>query len=376
MTRSGPTTLFVSALLTAGLVVACQPSPEPTLDELPSELDTIEARKIAEFGCPDCAGPELLDRVRHISVSDDGTAFAVCATAPYLRRFDFARAGGNRPPAQFGAHGEGPGELSVPAYVFSRNDGTILVYNALPGRATIYDADTLETLDTHILPSAVPTNAAYDARGDVVAIASMSPIDGAGTAVRLWRVGELEPQIVLRPGVLPGERSDRSKHRFPLAIGPGGPLAVGFSWDYLIRFFDAEGVQLAEMGRDIPRSTKTERELLAEQDAAKQFRDMVGGGARVASVVEEKHHFSRFSFDFDSGGRLWVLTYRGDDQSSVFDVFDPSEGYLGAVTVPANLRERNWQAGNVFDIQGRYLAGVVVDESHNESLIVFELGAH
>jgi len=50
-----------------------------------------------------------------------------------------------------------------------------------------------------------------------------------------------------------------------------------------------------------------------------------------------KRHFYNYALQFDSSERLWVLTGRGDSDTSVFDVFDADRQYLGELTVEAHI---------------------------------------
>lgn len=50
-----------------------------------------------------------------------------------------------------------------------------------------------------------------------------------------------------------------------------------------------------------------------------------------------KGHITVDGLRYDDGGRLWVHTMRGDETKTVFDVFSPSGGFSGEVTVPMRV---------------------------------------
>ena len=50
---------------------------------------------------------------------------------------------------------------------------------------------------------------------------------------------------------------------------------------------------------------------------------------------------------YDDTGRLWVLTTRGAEQQTVFDIFASSGAFIGSLTLPAHV--------GTFSLAGSYL---------------------
>ncbi len=49
----------------------------------------------------------------------------------------------------------------------------------------------------------------------------------------------------------------------------------------------------------------------------------------MASLWTLAPHFTRHALAYDSQGRLWVRTGRGEPGTTVFDVFAPDDAFLG-----------------------------------------------
>jgi hypothetical protein len=112
-----------------------------------------------------------------------------------------------------------------------------------------------------------------------------------------------------------------------------------------VRLYDDSGVASGDIHRPIERVAKSPEELDAERQRrlgtslrADAMATAEGGGPRLAPRVDPlKHHFHLNSFRYDEAGRLWVLTGRGNESHSVFDLFDERGAFLGELVVPGGI---------------------------------------
>jgi hypothetical protein len=142
-----------------------------------------------------------------------------------------------------------------------------------------------------------------------------------------------------------------------IAVAPSGQIAVSRDPnEYRIVLMSPSGQTMGEVVRDIPRARRTPAEVEAierrRQQSAIRMRSerSLGRGSPPLmrpSSTDLKPHFSIDGLRYDDSGRLWVKTMRGNESSTVLDVFAPDGKYLGEVRVPVSM--------GVFSLAGRWL---------------------
>ena len=162
-----------------------------------------------------------------------------------------------------------------------------------------------------------------------------------------------------------------------IAVSPAGQVAVVRDPnEYRILVLSPTGQTIRELTRDIPRLKRTPEEIAAmerrRQAATTRFRDeraQRGGSAPVVPIRppsdELKPHISIDGVRFDDSGRLWARTMRGNESTTVFDLFAPDGSYLGEVTVPAFV--------GAFSLAGRWLVTDSESPDGTPRIVVWEV---
>ncbi len=293
-----------------------------------------ELEMVAEWGCEACTGPDLFGAIEQVAVAVDGTVFVTDAYEPVVRRF---RVGSE--PIAFGREGRGPGEFGLAWNIDVVGESVIEVIDVELRRITRLDFDGNE-LSTRPLPR-FPTAASYSRQQRAW---FMSAMDFNTRTARAMRLDDGSEDLVVAAGNdFPLDEDGNVARFFPIAARPDGGVAVGDgNLEYRVRLYGPDGAPSGEIHRPIERIAKTPEELDAERTRRRantlRVEAMDGeaaGGALPAPRVDPlKRHFHLNSFRYDDDGRLWVLTGRGDESRSVFDLFDPSGAFLGELVVP------------------------------------------
>jgi hypothetical protein len=245
----------------------------------------------------------------------------------------------------FGRRGEGPGEFTGIERVFPVSGGSIAVVDM-----RLFRLIRVDTTGRH-LSSISLKNFPFDAAaapgsGSVLLLFSRfhpgtSFIQSAGPSVDTL-VGVIGPMRDFPRVETPGEVHS-------LAVAPDGSVAVGDGTsEYRIRIF--RNGRWRDLTRTIPRKPRTPVEMAEMQSRvlADGRKARAEGGQPSGDIAREKPHFEWMGFRYDSGGRLWVKTGRGDETRTIFDVFAASAAYLGEVTVPGRVSS--------FSVSGTWLA--------------------
>ena len=321
--------------------------------------------RVAEFGCVDCGGPTQFASILDVVVTDSGTVLVVNTDDPMLRMFD--RSG--RSLWTSGRAGTGPGEFRLPIRAAVGPRGIQVVDMSLR---------RLSRLDASggFLQSAPITGFAASASsrgrtGELIIL--VDNFRGQFTLQR-WTpadsgnvIGEVPKSEAARAGVLTIPSS---------AVSPNGEIAVLRDGnEYRILRLSPSGTALGEIVRDIPRLKRTPEEIEAVERRRKAAADRVASergrtGGRGAPPIrppsdEFKPHIAIDGLRFDDTGRLWVRTMRGNEHSTVFDLFRADGGYLGELTVPAAIGS--------FSLAGRWLATTAESDDGVPRIVIWEV---
>lgn len=316
-----------------------------------------QLRQITSIGCAACDFPQPIT-VRALATNGTERIYVLARYPPFVRVFDTV----GRQLAEFAPAGEGPGEMSRPARIFARDDGSVLVLDRVSQRLLLFteqgalrnefDLDRFPTAIDYLAGSDTFYFTSYD-RGDSV----------AASAVFAWRPGEERPRLLRRmEAEYPLDEDGGPARFFPIAVGPRGTLAVGEHADaYRVRLYDMTGTLQAEVGLGRERRRKSDEETLASRAEASR------SSIRL-EVDPRKLHYYSGALAFDGRSRLWVRAGRSTNETTLFDVFAQT-GYIGTVQIGGEIVER----GNSFTVTGQLLVGVFLGPAGNHEVRVFRI---
>jgi hypothetical protein len=277
-----------------------------------------------------------------------GNAFAVAtAEEPFIRIW-------NRDTGvvtQFGRAGDGPGEMRRPIGLVLGSDSVVVAGSALRKRLDSFGIDGTHRGDTTLSLSARGTFDLFisSPSGDWAFLK-----EGVNAGGRVWRLDLRSGQVAaieLPPSLLEGNTSSPNvaASGVSAAVSDDGAVVLGDGdVGYRLARIHLDGT-LMFGGRDIPKgvlpalskeeSERQRQETITRLQAMnpRPTPEMIERMAASAARTEPRDmaHFTRV-FDgalrFDSSGRLWVRTPRGNfSNRTVFDVFAGDLTYLGEV---------------------------------------------
>lgn len=307
--------------------------------------------RIATIGCAECDGPTQFGTIADLALTTDGDVLVVGHTAPMLRLFD--RTGKVR--WTVGAEGRGPGEFTRPIGAVAGASG-ILVVDMTQRRLSRFSTDGrfLSSAALGGFPSAVGGEGRTGGLAVVLDdFRGGKPISWWGPADSARRIGRVPDPV----GTTPGTISIPS-----IAVAPNGEVATLPDGNtYRIVVLGPDGSERRTLTRDVPRVARTTGEIAALERVRARARERAaaerpggGGGApppsppRMSGSDELKPHIAIGGLRYDDTGRLWVRTMRGDEASTVFDLFAPDGRFVGELRLP--------HAVGAFAVRGRWLA--------------------
>jgi hypothetical protein len=317
-----------------------------------SQLPSLE--RVGEIGCSDCGGSAQFASIMDVSVTDSGAVLVVSSEAPTLRMFD--RTG--RFLWSSGRAGTGPGEyrLAIRAALGPRG---IQVVDMTQRRITRLDPKGVFSSSAP-LTGHVSSVGVHARSGELVVL--LDDFRGTFTLQR-WTTSDSGQPI----GVVPrSEAAQAGTLTIPsIAVAPSGQIVVlRDPNEYRILRLSAAGDVLGEITRDVPRAKRTEAEIaaierrrVAARSRMQGERGLRGGSPPVLPrppAADLKPHISIDGLRFDDAGRLWAKTMRGNERSTVFDLFGADGRYIGEVVVPA--------AVGAFGLAGHWLVADVESE--------------
>lgn len=306
------------------------------------------------IGCESCGGALQFGNIWEVALSSTGDMVVVDRDAPMLREFDT----NGRSRWQGGRKGQGPGEYQLVLRAAYAADGSLIIADMTGRRVTSLGIDRSVVKTTPL--SVFATTAGADARGTLT-LAAESP-RGALALVE-WRAGALRSISLSQRDSAPAIAKNSS-----VARAANGTIAVAMNnEDYRIQRFDSLGARLPDLTRSIARVRRTPAEVNALRARVERNQRMMTSieGARASSGARRsapstvkplpvsvgeltlKPHFAVDGLRYDPHGRLWVRTMRGDEATTVFDVFASSGAFLGSVSMQGEIQ--------VFAFGGRWM---------------------
>ena len=323
--------------------------------------------RVGEIGCSDCGTAAQFATIRDVVVTDSGSVLVLSSEAPTIRYFD--RGGALR--WSVGRSGTGPGEYRLPIRAALGPAG-IQVVDMSSRRITRLDAGGKFTSSVPLAGFAASVGA-RGRSGEMVVL--LDDFRGTFTLQR-WSASDSATMI----GVVPRSAAADAGHlTIPsIAVATSGRIAVlRDPNEYRIILLSPTGETITEIARDIPRIKRTPAEIAAlerrAEAAAGRVRSELGqrGGSSSAgspirsSSYDLKPHVSIDGLRFDDTGRLWAKTMRGNESSTVFDLFAADGKFLGEVSVPAAI--------GTYSVAGRWFAADVESADGTPRIVLFEI---
>ncbi|MFQ5742419.1 MAG: hypothetical protein ACE5HV_02390 [Acidobacteriota bacterium] len=338
---------------------------------------SLRLEKVAELGCSDCEGAELLT-VATLTVSPDGRVFLIDRYEPLVRVLDLQ----GELLLTFGKYGQGPGEMGLeapgvgfipPIGIYPGENGGWLVLEGMPSRVQQFDTDG-NYIGRVRLPQAVPIQYDYSVAARRLYVISFLP--GQPRAIKRFDDWDQDATEGTRIGGEAAEFYSALRDRGVVGVrgafaaAPDGSFVIADPIDYRIQRFDADGNLVAEFGRDIERPRKSEEELRQERQRLEEVAARRGRQAQEPDPL--KPHFTINPLDYDDAGRLWVRTPRGGPDETIFDVFDATNEFIGEVVVPVTFKLDPFTLRN-FDVGGGHLAAVLLDQAGTDQVKIWRV---
>jgi hypothetical protein len=327
-----------------------------------AQLPTLS--RVAEIGCSDCPTAAQFATILDVVATDSGRVLVVSSQPPTLRYFD--RSGTVRWTA--GREGTGPGEYRLPTRAVIGPRGIQVIDMTLRRLTRLDPAGTF--VSSAPLGGFAAATGARGRTGELVVL-----LDDFRGTFTLQRWSTADSAVAL--GTVPRSAAAQSGTlTIPsIAVSPSGQIAVVRDPnEYRILVLSPAGQTVLEITRDIPRVKRTPEEVAAverrRQAAAARVRSergVRGGSAPPIRPPSDdfKAHIFIDGLRFDDAGRLWAKTMRGNESSTVFDLFAPDGKYLGEVKVPASM--------GAFSLAGRWLVADVESDDGTPRVVFWEI---
>jgi hypothetical protein len=330
---------------------------------LVSQVPTLT--RVGEIGCSDCGTAAQFATITDLAANDSGSVLVLSSEEPTLRYFD--RSGAARWTG--GRDGTGPGEYRLPTRAVFGPGGVQIIDMTLR-RITRLDRNGA-FINSRPLGGFASSTGARGRTGELVVL--MDDFRGTFTLQR-WSASDSARAI----GTVPRSTSAQSGTlTIPsIAVAPSGQIAVVRDPnEYRILMLSPAGQTVAELTREIARVKRTPEEIAAIERRRQAAVSRIGSerGERRGSAAppirlpseEVKPHISIDGVRFDDSGRLWVKTMRGNERSTVFDLFAHDGKFLGEVMVPAAI--------GAFSLAGRWFVADVESPDGTPRVVFWEV---
>jgi hypothetical protein len=311
------------------------------------------------IGCDDCGDARQFGAILDVDVNSKGDVLVVDRDAPILRVFDAS----GRLTWSGGRSGSGPGEYRLPIRGKLLVDGSIIVIDMTLRRITTLAPD-------HSVRETVPIGkfAAQAWIGETGSVLLGADDSNGKLEVLRWKPGAQVATIGSVP--IPMKAEDGTITFPSVAEHASGTIVGVMSPDYVLRRFSATFSPSGEMRREVARVRRTAaeeeeardnearrgRRLTAEERKQRRASPSPLATANT-SPAALKPHFAIDALRVDDRDRLWVRTLRGNESSTVLDVFTAQGAFATSVVLPHKVAA--WTARN-----GRFVAAIENDDGY------------
>jgi hypothetical protein len=291
---------------------------------------------IGESDDPDKSFSEVYSFV----VDDSGTIYALDFKDRKIKVFDeaghFVRS--------FGEHGQGPGELDMPAGIHLTPDNKLIIEDATARKLVYFTLEGTYIKHISLADRMALVSLLMDHEGNFMGREMM--VEGEKL---FFEIKKLDPELkslfpldkiefsIPAPGS--GNKMNLMDMLSAYQFDSSGNIYYSRNLDYEIKVYTPEGEHFKSIKKDYDPQKITEKDI---EEMLERIPDM--GAVNVREMFEFPKIFPPFqSFTLDEDGRIFVRTWeKGKNKGEyIFDVFDTEGVYIASF--PSKMDIRVWK---------------------------------
>lgn len=231
-----------------------------------------------------------------------------------------------------GGSGSGPGEYQWPLAISISNNGSVAVSDMMAGIVRILEPDLDSYIDLHGFTMANPGVMYLMNDGRFAGMRVVFRAEDGNTLIghqtALWSESTSESELIYKEDLEPFTPNDFGRSiitTYPMACNSDGVVFVAdvSSEKYMLYSFKADGTLIWSIEHPFGRTSKTELEILTEEDMVVRRMQQ---SAHQADYTADPYHFAVSSLAIGPHGKLWAERPGADNV--FFDVYDPETGQL------------------------------------------------
>jgi hypothetical protein len=318
-----------------------KPQPPPGV---PSRVSFDLESVIGKSDDPDKSFSEVSSFV----VDDSGTIYALDFKDRKIKVFDnsghFIRS--------FGEHGQGPGELDMPAGIHLTPDNKLIIEDATARKLVYFTLEGTYIKHISLADRMALVSLLMDNEGNFMGREMM--VEGEKM---FFEIKKLDPELkslfpldkiefaIPAPGS--GNKINLMDMFSAYQFDSSGNIYYSRNRDYEIKVYTPEGEHFKSIKKDYEPQKVTEKDI---EEILERFPDM--GAVNVREMFEFPKTFPPFqSFTLDEDGRIFVRTWeKGKNKGEyVYDVFDTEGVYIASF--PSKMDIRVWKNGEAYSYE-------------------------
>ncbi len=318
-----------------------KPQPPPGV---PSRVSFDLESVIGKSDDPDKSFSEVSSFV----VDDSGTIYALDFKDRKIKVFDnsghFIRS--------FGEHGQGPGELDMPAGIHLTPDNKLIIEDATARKLVYFTLEGAYIKHISLADRMALVSLLMDNEGNFMGREMM--VEGEKM---FFEIKKLDPELkslfpldkiefaIPAPGS--GNKINLMDMFSAYQFDSSGNIYYSRNRDYEIKVYTPEGEHFKSIKKDYEPQKVTEKDI---EEILERFPDM--GAVNVREMFEFPKTFPPFqSFTLDEDGRIFVRTWeKGKNKGEyVYDVFDTEGVYIASF--PSKMDIRVWKNGEAYSYE-------------------------
>ena len=323
-------------------IIQNKKKPQPPRDT-PSKVSFELECVIGESDDPDKSFSEVYSFV----VDHNGIIYALDFKDRKIKVFDDA----GQFVRSFGEHGQGPGELDMPATIHLTPANELIVEDATARKLVYFTPEGTYIKNISFADRMALVNILMGPKGNF--IGREMKLEGQKM---FFEIKKLDPEL---KSLFP---LDKIEFAFPV---PGSGTKINFmdllaiyqfdssgniyysrNIDYEIKVYTTDGEQVKSIQKDY------EPQKITEEDIEEILESIPNIGFNVREMFEFPKTFSPFqSFTLDEEGRIFVRTWeKGKNKDEyIYDVFDPEGLYIARF--PSKMDFRIWKKGKAYSYE-------------------------
>ena len=336
--------ICILSLMLSVLVSGCGDEPEAVVSEQP--LDMIELSVNFTIGIEIGDSTEVFGSITDVCHDTAGQILVLDQTICGVKVFS----SDGEYLCQIGRSGAGPGEMLMPLYVVSLNDGRILAHDPMNNAFISYDSAFSYIENISLWDNGPPLETCAVAESSYAGIVlgfDMETDQPMITRSLAQYSVNREPDILYFEDEVPFDFSDfttvlsNMMFSFSLTADRQGRFFYSptSSETYEVFAFNSDGSELFHIIRDIPRVEKTAQEMEDEIIYIESWANRMGMQGVVIEWEPDPYRTFVRALGIDGAERLWVV--RGTELEPVFDVFDMSGTHLFSAQLP--VESSSWK---------------------------------